>query len=193
MSIPQLLTARLLLRGWEARDHSPMAAITGDPRVGEWLGGVIGPDETASRIQHWTDHWQQHGFGLWAVEERDSGVLVGRTGFMHWDDWTASPHDAEIGWTFSSAVWGRGYATEAATAALEWARTQPGLRHIISITFPHNARSRRVMEKLGLTYRGQAVWRGFDPVVWYALELGADPCVRALARVQIGGSPSRDR
>jgi RimJ/RimL family protein N-acetyltransferase len=107
---------------------------------------------------------------MWAVEELASGRFVGRVGLVQHDDWTASAHDAEIGWVFSPAVWGRGYATEAARAALDWARQRQDLQTIISITRPDNLRSRRVMEKLGLTYRGSATWHGFDQV-WYATEL----------------------
>lgn len=168
MIIPELLTPRLRLRGWRPDDLEPMAAINADPRVAEWLGGVIGLEETRLRLQAYADHWEEHDFGLWAVGERHGGRMVGRTGLMHWHDWTASPHDAEIGWTFAPDVWGRGYATEAARAALDWARAQPGLRGIISITRPDNLRSRRVMEKLGLAYRAEAFWRGFGQV-WYEI------------------------
>lgn len=177
MTVEQLLTPRLLLRPWDQADVPTMAAIYADPKVGEWVGGVIGIGETESRIQASARHWQERGFGVWAVEEQASGRLVGRTGFTHWDEWTASPHDAEIGWTFSSAVWGRGYATEAASAALSWARRRSDLRQIISIAVPHNRRSRRVMEKLGFSYQGGALWRGFLHV-WYGQELAADPETR---------------
>ncbi len=126
MSVPELVTARLRLRNWQPQDVEPMAAINADPRVGDWLGGTIGVEETRTRLQLYASHWDERAFGIWAVEERRSGRLVGRTGFMRWDDWTASPHGAEIGWTFDPGVWGRGYATEAARAALAWAATQPG-------------------------------------------------------------------
>jgi RimJ/RimL family protein N-acetyltransferase len=169
-TIPKLTTDRLLLRRWGPEDLEPMAAILGDPHVGEWLGGVIDTERTRARLHAYAYHWEEHGFGPWAVEERASGRLVGRTGLMHWEDWTASPHDAEIGWAFARDVWGRGYATEAARAALDWAARHPSLRTIISITQPQNVRSRRVMEKLGLSYRGQTVWRGLTQV-WYGIEL----------------------
>lgn len=169
MTVPELVTERLRLRAWVLADVEPMAAINADPLVGEWLGGVIQTEETRARLKAYANHWEERGFGIWAVEERASGRLVGRTGLMHWDDWTASPHDAEIGWTFAPEVWGRGNATEAARAALGWAAGQPGLNAIISITRPDNVASRRVMEKLGLTYRGETVWRGFAQV-WYGIE-----------------------
>lgn len=174
MSVPELVTARVRLRNWQSKDVEPMAAINVDPRVGDWLSGTIGVEETRTRLQLYASHWEERAFGIWAVEERGSRRLVGRTGLMRWDDWTASPHDAEIGWTFDPGVWGRGYATEAARAALAWAATQPGLRTIISNTRPDNVASRRVMEKLGLSYRGEALWRGFRQV-WYGTGLTEHP------------------
>jgi len=147
-----------------------MAAINEDFRVAKWLGGVIGRAQTEARIEAWVDHWQERGFGPWAVEERATNQLVGRVGLMHHADWTASPHDAEIGWALMPEVWNRGYATEGAGAALTWARRRPDLRTIISITSATNVRSRRVMEKIGLAYGGTATWRGFDQV-WYTTEL----------------------
>lgn len=169
-AILELITKRLRLRGWAADDIEPLAAINADPRVGEWIGGVIDTEETRARVAAWVRHWDERGFGPWAVEELASRQLVGRMGLMHWDDWVASPHDAEVGWTFAHEVWGRGYATEAARAALEWAVGQPALRTIISITRPDNHRSRRVMEKLGLSYGGETVWRGSSQV-WYGIGL----------------------
>lgn len=167
--IPEIETQRLRLRAWRDGDITPMTAINSDPAVTRWLG-PIDASQTESRIRVWTEHWRVDGFGLWAVEEKASGLLIGRVGLVHHDDWVASEHDAEIGWTLASTAWGKGYATEAAQAALDWARRRDRPRNIISITRPDNSRSRRVMEKLGLTYRGQTHWHAFDQV-WYAIEL----------------------
>lgn len=145
-----------------------MTAINADPAVARWLG-PIDPLLTKSVIAAWIDHWRLHRFGLWAVEEKSTGQFIGRVGLVQHADWTASAHDAEVGWTLAKQAWGRGYATEAARAALAWAPTR-ALRTIISITLPDNVRSRRVMEKLGLTFQGMTHWHGFDQV-WYAIEL----------------------
>ncbi|MDP8904734.1 MAG: GNAT family N-acetyltransferase [Chloroflexota bacterium] len=128
--------------------------------------GPVDASRTRERIEAWPEHWRRHGFGLWAVEEKASGRMIGRLGLVHHEDWAASEHDAEVGWTRASSAWGRRYATEGAQAALEFA-CRVGLRQIISITLPTNARSQRVMQKLGLTYRAEANWHGFDQV-WYA-------------------------
>jgi RimJ/RimL family protein N-acetyltransferase len=169
LRVPTITTDRLRLRGWRDDDLDAMAAINLDVEVAKWLGGVNSRAQTLARMEAWVAHWQEHGFGQWAIEELEAGRLVGRVGFTHHDDWTVSGHDAEIGWVLAREAWGRGYATEAARAALDWAlqHQRPNLETIISITRPDNVRSRRVMEKLGLTYRGATTWRGFDQV-WYA-------------------------
>ncbi len=169
IAIPEIETDRLLLRAWRNDDVEPMTAINADPEIARWLGS-IDASRTGERIEYWMDHWRRHGFGLWAVEERASGSLIGRVGLVRHDDWTASAHDAEIGWTLARSAWGRGLATEAAKAALGWAQSRPELRTIVSITLPDNVRSRRVMEKLGMAYQGIATWRGFEQV-WYAIQL----------------------
>lgn len=159
------------LRGWRDTDVAPLAAIRADPEVGKWLG-YPDPARTAESIATWVDEWRERGFGMWALEEKESGEFIGRVGLVHHDDWTASQYDAEIGWTIARVAWGRGYATEAAAAVLDWARARGAPRRIISITRLDNARSRRVMEKLGLVHAGETTWRGYDQV-WYALDLAS--------------------
>jgi RimJ/RimL family protein N-acetyltransferase len=87
---------------------------------------------------------------------------------MHHDDWTASPHDAEVGWVLSRDMWGHGLASEGGAAALAFGM-QRGLKKYISIAHIKNAASQRVMEKLGLVRAGETVWRD-SPVVWFALD-----------------------
>jgi RimJ/RimL family protein N-acetyltransferase len=167
--IPGIETERLRLRAWRDEDGAALASIRADPEVGRWLGWPD-PAGAAESITRWVKHWAQHGFGLWAVEQKRSGRFIGRVGLMHHEDWTASAHDAEIGWTLASDEWGRGYATEAARAVLEWARARGAPRRIISITRPDNVRSQRVMQKLGLVRIGETSWHGYDQV-WYAIDL----------------------
>jgi RimJ/RimL family protein N-acetyltransferase len=183
--VPQFSTDRLRMRAWAHADAASLTEIYTDPEITPWLGPVD-PAQAGTRIDTYVEHWRRHGYGIWAVEEVESGQFVGRVGFMHHDDWTASDHDAEIGWALLRSAWGRGYATEAALAALDWARARPNLKKIISITRPDNVRSRRVMDKLGLEYRGATVWHGFNQV-WYGTDLA-----RGDRRQRPGATPEGD-
>ena len=97
-------------------------------------------------------------------------MFIGFIGLMYHDGWPEGEHKtAEVGWRLSRAHWGRGLATEGALASVRYGFERLGLERIISITLPQNAASRRVMEKAGLTYRGETHWRGQD-VIWYAID-----------------------
>src|ERR1700755_2073642 len=90
-------------------------------------------------------YWHLRGYGFWAVEERASGELVGRVGCWEPEGWPS----LEVGWTLRRAYWGRGYATEAARAALEYAFETLDQTHVISLIDPNNTNSIRVAERLG--------------------------------------------
>lgn len=171
MEVPEILTPRLRLRAWREADVERMAAIYTDAEVMRYLRPL---DLAGTRLQlrRFVQHWLDHGFGLWAVEERDGGRLIGRIGLMHHDDWSASPHDAEVGWTLERSRWGKGLATEGGAAALRFGFETTGMQRIISIAHRDNVASWRVMQKLGLRREGATRWRE-QPVVWYAIERGA--------------------
>ena len=90
-------------------------------------------------------HWHLRGYGHWAVEEKATGRLVGRIGFLNPEGWPAF----EIGWTLARESWGRGYATEGARRALEYAFTELERDHVISLIAPENQASIKVAERLG--------------------------------------------
>jgi len=96
-------------------------------------------------------HWQDHGFGRWAVEIPGEASFIGVVGLA------VIPYEApftpavEIAWRLARAYWGRGYATEAARAALDYGFGELGLEEVVAVTVPANQRSRRVMEQLGMT------------------------------------------
>jgi RimJ/RimL family protein N-acetyltransferase len=167
MAMPELLTPRLRLRGWQAGDVERMAEIYADPEVVRFLR-PLDLEGTRNQLLRFEHHWQARGFGLWAVEERESGRLIGRVGLIHHDDWTATPHDAEVGWTLDHAMWGRGLATEGGRAALVFGFEGMAMERIISVAHRDNLASQRVMEKLGMRREGHTSWRG-QPVVWYAV------------------------
>jgi RimJ/RimL family protein N-acetyltransferase len=129
-------------------------------------------EQTRAQLERFRRCWRDDGLCQWAVDELDTGRFVGRVGIIRQHDWHPRPSAPEVGWTLDRAVHGRGYATEAGRAAVElWRSLLVDDPQLISITTPDNARSRGVMERLGLTLRGTTHWHGHD-VVWYALDRG---------------------
>lgn len=144
-------TERLVLRAWREEDRAPFAALNADPEVTEFLPRPITREASDALVDRIEGHFAEHGFGLWAIEVRATGEFVGFTGL----DWKTFPAHftpaVEVGWRLSRPAWGHGYATEAARAALDHGFGPAGLDEIVSMTTVANTRSRRVMERLGLT------------------------------------------
>ena len=145
-------TERLFLRRWRERDRAAFAAINADPDVMRYFRSTLNQDESDTFMARVETHFDTHGFGFWAVEEKQSGQLVGLTGLARVTFDAPFAPAVEIGWRFASNVWGRGYAPEAARAALHAGFGQFALDEIVAFTIPANTPSRRVMEKLGMTY-----------------------------------------
>jgi RimJ/RimL family protein N-acetyltransferase len=147
-----LTTDRLLLRQLRDDDLDAYAVIAGDPEVMRFLG----ERRPMSRMDAWRQmamilgHWELRGYGYWALEERATGRLAGRAGFMNPDGWPG----IECGWTLGREFWGRGYATEAARAIFAWGFEYLRLDRIISLIDPENLPSIRVAERLGETRSG---------------------------------------
>ncbi|MEC4815567.1 MAG: GNAT family N-acetyltransferase [Scytonema sp. PMC 1069.18] len=147
MQIPKLETQRLILREFLEKDLDAYADMCGHPEVMRY----IGTGKPLSRAESWRNmamivgHWQLRGYGMWAVEERQSGEMIGRVGFWQPEGWIGF----EIGWSLRRAYWGCGYATEAARAAMTYAFEELQQPHIISLIRPQNAASIKVAQKLG--------------------------------------------
>jgi RimJ/RimL family protein N-acetyltransferase len=149
-TVPELETARLRLRAWRDDDLEPLARLNADPLAMRHMGrGPLDLDETGRQLERFRAHWEKHGFGLWAIEDRETGAFLGRTGVSYHAVW---PEDPEVGWFLDPSVWGRGLATEAGEASARYAFEVLGAPRIVSICTPENGASRRVMEKLGFTY-----------------------------------------
>ena len=167
----ELETPRLVLRQWRQGDWNALHRAYGDPEVMRWHGRpeALTLEETAYAVGRMSMHWEARGFGMWAVEEREGGELVGRIGLLYHADSPAGDDRVEVAWSLQQDRWGRGYATEGALAVRDWAFGRLDISRLISITIPENRRSWHVMEKLGLTRRDTAHWHDFD-VEWWALD-----------------------
>ncbi len=147
-----ITTDRLLLRRWRPGDAEPFARLNADPRVMEHFPSMSTREESDQLIRRIEDHFDQYGFGLWAVEVPGLADFIGFVG-LRIPPWDASfTPCVEVGWRLSAEFWGRGYATEAARAALEFGFRSLNLTEIVSFTVPGNVRSRRVMERLGMMH-----------------------------------------
>lgn len=139
---------RLLLRRWRESDRDAFAAMNTDPAVMEHMQGLMSRERSDAFLDRIERHWDEHGWGLWAVEVPGTAAFVGYVGL--WPADYVAPAMVEVGWRLASEHWGHGYATEAAREALRFGFEQLGLPEIVSFTVPQNERSRRVMERIGL-------------------------------------------
>ena len=157
--VPTLRTERLLMRSFRYDDYPRWADVMSVDGVGAGLGKHEGltPHEAWVDMAMLSGHWLLRGFGHWALEEIETGELVGRAGLYHPPDWPG----LEVGWTVARDRWGRGYAPEAGRAACEWAHGSLGATHILSLIHPDNHNSIRVAETLGMTPEGRHSTRGF--------------------------------
>ncbi len=146
----QLTTPRLRLRRWHEQDRAPFAAINADAEVMRLFPAALTPTESDAQIARMESHFERHGFGLWALEHASSSELLGLTGlcFVSFD--AAFTPAVEVGWRLRREAWGRGYASEAAHAALDFGFGELGLDEVVSFTSVHNQRSRAVMQRIGM-------------------------------------------
>ena len=161
-----LETPRLRLRRFRGEDHDAYAVMCADPEVMRYLGTGV----TLTRSEAWRSiatmlgPWQLLGYGMWAVEERDGGSLVGRVGFLDPPGWPGF----ELGWVLARPHWGKGYAIEAARVALDYAFGPLGRERVLSLIRPDNHRSIRVAERLGSRLSGDLELLGSRALVYEA-------------------------
>ncbi|HLQ45876.1 MAG TPA: GNAT family N-acetyltransferase [Planctomycetaceae bacterium] len=152
MSGIELHTERLILREWRDADLQPFSALNADSEVMRFMPRQLSREESDDRARRIRDHFKQHGFGLWAVEVRDGQPFVGFVGLSVPRFETDFTPCVEVGWRLARSAWGNGYATEAAKRAVTFGFNELGLTEVVSYTVPENLRSRRVMERLGMTH-----------------------------------------
>jgi RimJ/RimL family protein N-acetyltransferase len=144
-------TERMKLRLWRDADREPFARMNCDPAVMEFFPALLTREESDATVDRIEAHFAAHDFGVWAAELKATGEFIGFVGL-----WVPSFEAhftpcVEIGWRLAARHWGRGLATEGARAAVNHASQVLGLNELVSFTTDANIRSRRVMERIGMT------------------------------------------
>ncbi len=154
MPRPSIETRRMVLRPWKAEDHAAFARICADPEVMRYIGdgSTKTPEQASKDIEAFEQEWKDCGFGLFAVELKETGALAGFAGLSTPKFLPEILPSVEIGWRLDRALWGQGLATEAGRAALDFGVGELGLRTIVSICQIDNRASERIMIKLGLAF-----------------------------------------
>lgn len=146
-----LATPRLVLRAWQDDDFAPFRALNADPAVMEFFPATLTAAQSDAQAARMRQYMAERGFTFWAVELPGVAPFIGITGLAIPSFSAPFTPCVEIGWRFATAYWGQGYATEAANAALTYGFSALGLAEIVAFTAAGNLRSRRVMERLGMT------------------------------------------
>ena len=165
-SAPRLETERLILRDFTRDDLDSLAATLGDLDVVRYLTGEpISREDSLRRLFMAAGQWPLTGMGMWAVEQKSDGRLVGQVGFFDMQrDMAPSIMDLpEMGWIFDSSVHGQGIAHEACVAALDWIDTAYGPVEVPAIISIDNVASLKLAEKLGFVREADAIYKG-EPI-----------------------------
>jgi RimJ/RimL family protein N-acetyltransferase len=160
---PPIITERLRLRPFAEDDLRSLHEFWADPDIGQWVGGVHQRlTESVDELGGHLRHQSEHGFGIWAAEERSSGRLVGEVGLQYLE---GGP-DVEIGWVVARDAWGQGFATEAAAKWLEVGFADLGVDRIVAVVLPANMRSRAIAARLGMREAGTRHAYGTEHVLF---------------------------
>ncbi|MFI6326471.1 GNAT family N-acetyltransferase [Nonomuraea sp. NPDC050556] len=146
-----LETGRLVMRSWREEDLEPFAALNADPEVMEFFRAPLSREESDAFAGRIMARMDELGYGLWALEVRETGEFIGFTGLALQTFEAHFTPAVEVGWRLARSAWGHGYASEAARRALDYGFAQAGLAEIVSMTAAINVRSRAVMERIGMT------------------------------------------
>ncbi len=160
MSVPEIVTPHLLLRVWTPEDADAWFSILQEDGILRYFPNQTLPsrEKADAYIAHHQAHWEKHGYGHWAVVTRDDGQVVGWNGL----EYLPELDETEVAYLLSKRVQGRGYATEAARAAVQFGLETVGLAKIIGLVHPENVGSVRVLEKCGLSFADRIMLWGME-------------------------------
>lgn len=153
---PELETERLLLRRWRGGDLAALAALNADPEVMEHFPARLSEAESRDLLRRLEAGFQRDGYGLWAVEIPGIAPMIGFVGLNPVRETLHFAPAVEVAWRLARRYWGQGLASEASTAALRFGFGELGLEEIVAYTAVRNTRSRRVMERIGMSYDDDA-------------------------------------
>ena len=142
---PTLETARLILRPTAAEDLDGWAELMADPEAARYIGGVQTRSQSWRAMASMAGSWALHGFGMFSLIEKGSGLWVGRIGPWRPEGWPGT----EVGWSLHPRAHGKGYAVEATTAAMDFAVNELGWTRLVHCIDPANAPSIKVAERIG--------------------------------------------
>jgi len=160
MNIPSIKTPRLLLRPWTLEDAAELFSILQDKAVLRYLPNTTPPplERAEKYIARQLGHWQERGYGHWAVVSQEDGQLLGWNGL----EYLPEVNETEVAYLLRQSAWNYGYASEAARAAIRFGFDQGGLVTIIGLAHPDNIASIRVLEKSGLIFADQITLWGLE-------------------------------
>lgn len=163
---PGIATERLILRQWCAPDIAANTAMLGDPLSARFITSERKP--VTEPMAGWRNaaimagHWVLHGFGMFVVEEKASGTFVGRVGPFYPPVWPG----LEVGWGVAREFRGKGYAVEAARAAIDWSFATFELDRIVHCIDAENVASQAVARRLGAQQEGEVMLLGYPCDLW---------------------------
>lgn len=150
MPAPVRGTERLVLRQWRESDLEPFARLNADPEVMRWFPAPLTREQSDAMVDRLSGHIEAEGWGMWALERRETGEFIGFTGLGVPRQRLPFQPCVEVGWRLARDAWGHGFASEAAREALRVGFDDLGLTEIVAFTAVPNLRSRAVMERLGM-------------------------------------------
>jgi len=159
--IPKLETERLILRAPRPADFPAFADFYASPRS-QFVGGPATAEQSWRFLAGELGHWPLRGYGRWAVEEKSSGKLAGIIGPWNPEGWP----EPELGWDLMNGFEGKGYATEAAQAIIEYAFRELGFSYVHAATDPENIASNNVARRLGMTLQDTRIMEGKMTMFW---------------------------